>query len=470
MVQGPEAGAVWARATDVRRRYSWEGGALYTARDGECWLLYVGSGTMGDFLDADEDEHVLRRLQKVTRFAREQDLLAAVTDWERVRTEQMGHPPSPFRAKFSGAPQGLPRAGISLRLRSPMSGRASEVVIARGDGPRVTCGVRIIQGQFDEEPGHEVGCSFGLARGELERLQRELALLNAGSWKQYAPTATDGLHWELTTVRPLGRTVSSGINAYPPDGAGEPGATHHVDRLLLAVQRAAGLNVWTTDLAVALGSISDPDARRQHAILAALRAWAHDRRGEDPAGLREKHLQEDLPGLLTALTGEHAAQRHLAVAGAPVLERWPAVGAVDIEIADQTDGPGDWLELKWVKKATEMANCAWDAAKLAEALRAGVARRVYLVAGAPVSAWKRDLPARRLFDSSVFAGRDLLDAFPTWWPHWLKEGGGRGIDSIPTPIMTTPVGRARLRGPDNTSWLVCVSEIHAPGSDRTPVP
>lgn len=219
-------------------------------------------------------------------------------------------------------------------------------------------------------------------------------------------------------------------------------------------------------------SIMDDAARDEHALLSAIRSWAQELSdvGGLPGDRRESAFQRELVPHLEGLFEHVAIERRLKGGsdGGAVLARWPNVGALDLELGQQP-GSNAWVELKWTKRGGELANCAWDAAKLAEALRSERAQRAYLVAGAPVSAWEKPGDARRLFESSLFDGDQIVTRFPTWWAKWMTEGAAVGLEDLPTPIMTTPVGSARVLVDGGEDWEIRVARVDAPGNGRVPI-
>jgi hypothetical protein len=151
---------------------------------------------------------------------------------------------------------------------------------------------------------------------------------------------------------------------------------------------------------------------------------------------------------------------------------WPGVGSLDIEISSAS-GPV-WAELKWAKTADYLFNCLWDAAKLARAVRDGVASAGYLVAGAPVSEWAKGSAYSILFDFSAYPGDSIVTSNPKFencWRGWRKENTGTYPEQLAAPIFTWPEGEVEMR-PDEGGepWSIRVARVTAPGDETVMAP
>ena len=95
--------------------------------------------------------------------------------------------------------------------------------------------------------------------------------MGAPSWRQYGARAVDGLVWSLTASDDIS-IDAGGANAYPP--AGEGGESAAFDRLLLAVARLVGRELWPGAKTYGIADILDGREQAEHLMLAACRAWA----------------------------------------------------------------------------------------------------------------------------------------------------------------------------------------------------
>jgi hypothetical protein len=118
------------------------------------------------------------------------------------------------------------------------------------------------------------------------------------------------------------------------------------------------------------------------------------------------HLAESLPGSISR-------QAPLS------LEGWPGVGNCDIAVTGSNGDAPILLELKW--GAGTLYNCAWDAVKLASALREGAAQRAYLVAGAPLSDWRSEQRGAELFDSASWDTPAFMDFYAKEFAFWRRD-------------------------------------------------
>ena len=233
-------------------------------------------------------------------------------------------------------------------------------------------------------------------------------------------------------------------------------------RLLLVAERLIGRG---PGLSIPEGFDAIPAERDQleHLVLAAVRRWAEEAEvGQlDLGKLTETQFENGLmPHLQRLTSARKQVTLRKSATRPPVLDSWPGVGSLDIELSALS--PPVWLELKWAKVANTLHNCLWDAGKLAQALREHKASFGYLLAGAPVSEWNRRVPPAQLFDVSNHRGRSLVEDYPTWWAGWARENLNTYPLTLPTPVITVPVGHVRLDGPEDP-WLIKLARIEAPG-------
>lgn len=448
--QGPEAAATRARLTDCRWVLQGEGGGVWVGRDGETFCLCSDGGTALDLLDDDDvSEADWRAASTVRRFVSSQAMesVVAVETEEIVRRrgwavrdpELEGNSASPMRFEFELF------AGLS-------DSRAKVVAGDEGEGGPAASYEAAVEGRPEKR------VDVDLEADEWARFQAELLLLKVRDWRRYVARAVDGLSWSVQLDWLL-RTEAGGANAYPPDGSG-PDVTPEFVRLLLVMGRLLGFDAWPGfDPLDALAAIPDERDRVEHLLLAAIRAWAAGTDGarSDPGALTEPKFEVELFPHLQRLIG---ARRQVDIN--EVMAGWPRVGRLDIELAGSR--APIWVELKWAKRADTLHNCLWDAAKLAQALREGKAQYGYLVAGAPVTEWQRANPPSRLFGVSNHQADSLVGDYPKWWPFWADENANTYPLELPSPVITVPVGRVRVAGPDGHTWLIRVARVEAPGN------
>lgn len=116
---------------------------------------------------------------------------------------------------------------------------------------------------------------------------------------------------------------------------------------------------------------------------------------------------------------------------------WPGVGGVDVAI-----GPADELptvvELKW--GSGTLYNCAWDALKLALALREAVVARAFIVAGAPVDDWSGPTLGSELFATRGWDTEAFLSDHAASFAKWRRDVKTRPVrvpDAFETGYLTT---------------------------------
>jgi hypothetical protein len=126
-------------------------------------------------------------------------------------------------------------------------------------------------------------------------------------------------------------------------------------------------------------------------------------------------------------TVERDFQRAVETAGgvrsrAVNLERWPAVGSVDVLLSG-----GVGLELKWCKSGNALGNCAWDVAKLGCAIAEGQLAAGLIAAGAPAEHWRTAAPGVGLFDSRSYPDDAIVREYESWWRFWCKDVNTRPV-------------------------------------------
>jgi hypothetical protein len=452
LVQGPAAWAVKSGLTEREIVLLGEGASGLTGTDGESYCYYADSGSALE----DVDETQWRRAHSLLRFATREDRQAYLEsrDWWQWARER--GPVVPDESSAGGLP-----ALFELKLSAGLTGSSAEGTFGGKDGKRLG----VYSASFNG--ADPVTRDLRLSGVDWGRFEAELFYLNVRSWRDYETRSLDGLSWSLE-YKNLARTLASGSNAYPPDGADAP--TPEFGRMVLAVERLMGASFWPGFVTrAALDAIPDERDRVEHALLAAMRAWAEETasHGTDPAALTEGVFEKELVAHLGQLVDARRQVRLRPTATQPAaLSDWPGVGDLDVKV--DLPGGAAWVELKWAKSADTLHNCLWDAAKLASALREGRARHGYLLAGVPVSEFKRAGRRPRLFGRHVRGGSSLVDDHKSWWAAWEQENSRTYPASIPTPIVTTPVGGTRLDVEGYEPWLLILVRVFAPGTDRFP--
>jgi hypothetical protein len=197
-------------------------------------------------------------------------------------------------------------------------------------------------------------------------------------------------------------------------------------------------------------------------VLDCLEDWMRDVRDESAAfgAMNEKDFQVAL-GQRLAKSRKVAVEKYLKDRGdgRPVLPGW-APGPLDLEVLS-TDG-SSWLELKWVKGYGDLYRCTWDVAKLATAVRYGIAKEGFIVAGAQVAEWEKDHPYKDFFRFGSHTGRSLFLDYEKDWREWYDERKSTYPTVIPSQISTIPVGY--VVGPDGAGeeWAIRVSRVVTP--------
>jgi hypothetical protein len=139
--------------------------------------------------------------------------------------------------------------------------------------------------------------------------------------------------------------------------------------------------------------------------------------------LREREFQR----ALEAATGRRSA--------ALVLQQWPRVGRVDLQL-----DRGTALELKWAIDDNTLCNCAWDVAKLGAAIAGRKLQRGYLVAGAPDTLWNTRQTGTELLDTAEYHDPLIVSRYERWWRFWCRDVKTQPLE-LPRVIATIDAGR-----------------------------
>ena len=127
---------------------------------------------------------------------------------------------------------------------------------------------------------------------------------------------------------------------------------------------------------------------------------------------------------------------------------WPDVGDVDALVAES--GGAAWVELKCGTSHETLCACAWDAPKMALALRVGRASHAYLLAATTTKHWADRIRGAELFgkyrEDDTEANRER---FADWWKYWERR---------PDPLPVRLPARYATE-------LVAAESFHAAGTD-----
>ena len=294
-------------------------------------------------------------------------------------------------------------------------------------------------------------------------------------------TAEGGMKWSAMVD---GKPVISNSDAFASE-VGRPDLAATVEVFETVRDRAASLNKSGLCDAIhgrgfamdgsGFGPESDVFNKSGALLLSAARQWL-EKLADESIGLEtlaERHLEA---GLLEEVSVHRDAQKQVHLkrtAERPaVLEGWPGVGSLDLEFASK-DGPV-WAELKWAKSADYLFNCLWDTAKLARAVRNGVASAGYLVAGAPVSEWEKRVDYAEVFNFSGFDGASVTNLTPRFaacWDGWRRKNRETYPEELPCPVCTWPEGEVRSENvAGREPWAIRVARVTAPGSSTVKTP
>jgi hypothetical protein len=124
------------------------------------------------------------------------------------------------------------------------------------------------------------------------------------------------------------------------------------------------------------------------------------------------------------------------------LDRWPAVGSVDVMLADRRA-----LELKWCRSGDTLANCAWDIAKLGCSIAERRVAEGFIAAGAPRPHWASGADGVELFGDATYTDDELIRRYESWWRFWCKDVLTRPVE-LPRSLAVVDEGStsAELNG------------------------
>jgi hypothetical protein len=137
--------------------------------------------------------------------------------------------------------------------------------------------------------------------------------------------------------------------------------------------------------------------------------------------------------------------------GKMLAPKFPGLGGVDLTI-EREGSPQTLIELKL--GTDTLWNCAWDLAKLALALRQGIAERAFMVGGAPVARWDRERQGPELFapyrwPTEVFLAR-YRNCFRLWQPPQPKR--------LPSELRVEAIDRVEFES-GGERWEMRVIEV-----------
>jgi len=141
---------------------------------------------------------------------------------------------------------------------------------------------------------------------------------------------------------------------------------------------------------------------------------------------------------------------------------WPRLGKVDVTLTD-TEGTA-FVELKCGGGSNALGPCAWDALKLATALRHGTTCAGFLMAAAPEESWRTALGSE-LFTNGARTAVEIRERYRSWWTHWEKDRkpnrpqGFFPPTNVPGAFSTTRTGPEAMFMVGTTRWALRISEV-----------
>lgn len=144
---------------------------------------------------------------------------------------------------------------------------------------------------------------------------------------------------------------------------------------------------------------------------------------------------------------------------------WIGLGGVDVVFRWEAREP-TFVELKSGSGTGALRPCVWDAVKLATAVLGGNASSGYMLAAAPVSAWRTGYLGAELFESGEWLtlGPEIRDRFRGDWSFWASEATPHVPGRVPAGIRTIAVGSASL-SIASTLWELRAARVEPIGTD-----
>jgi hypothetical protein len=144
------------------------------------------------------------------------------------------------------------------------------------------------------------------------------------------------------------------------------------------------------------------------------------------------------------------------------IDEWRGVGDVDSLLA-RGDVERAFVELKCGRGRDAAAACAWDALKMALALRVGRASEAYLVAGARMSDWLTPIRGTEFLVDGSHAAHGIRRRFADWWRHWELSGDPLPL-RLPAALSTWHIDSATFPVA-GTEWQLRLSRVTVEGGD-----
>jgi hypothetical protein len=126
------------------------------------------------------------------------------------------------------------------------------------------------------------------------------------------------------------------------------------------------------------------------------------------------------------------------------------------------------LELKCGHGVNAAGECVWEAAKLAFALQCAKTTDAYLLAGAPVSDWRRPIRGAELFATGQHDIALLRVLYGDSWRQWENRNDPQPTE-LPRSFHTESIHSAGLEV-GGTEWEVRLAAVVADDAARVPWP
>jgi hypothetical protein len=217
---------------------------------------------------------------------------------------------------------------------------------------------------------------------------------------------------------------------------------------------------WLTETAPAVDPAPDcdetPVALDAEDTIAAVRLAARLLARDHAAGqkLRESRMRDHLARALGHLTG-----RAIATERAITIPEFQGVGPVDIAMPTDGGPAVGLIECKWSTDHTrdKIYEAAWDAVKLALAIREALTAAGYLITSAPATSWQRTEVAD-LFTSGTVNTREL-------WDRPLDPPGLERTTTVGASLEAGGYGNMFTHAPDQLA-IELLTEVPVPGTDH----
>lgn len=152
-------------------------------------------------------------------------------------------------------------------------------------------------------------------------------------------------------------------------------------------------------------------------------------------------------------------------------QHWPRLGRVDVALGASPFLPA-FVELKCGEGANALGPCAWDALKLAFALRLETTSAGFLVAATSAEMWRRPVRGGELLGDGEWTAEGLRHAYADWWAFWEKDGatstnpvGYRPPPLVPSAFATMEISEPHPFVIGSTPWELRMSQVVPQGQE-----